>query len=160
MHITSLSRDNYGALSPSASTTDIDRAAYLSACSLVALAVKAGKVPEVFDGMVRGSRGKERGRRIGEARHHEIYDFTPSTVLVCARDVEGTRYGQRTALKTYFLVSRHGRGVKVVEVNKAIVAKAAKVSGNILGGVIAVVLGKYTSRALHGRIRLIEFLTG
>jgi hypothetical protein len=149
---TTLFRDDYGSLHQNGSTSEADCLAYLAAYTLVSQAAKSGKIPAAFDGMEWGRSGKERGHKIGEARHHEIYDFTASTVLVCARSVEGTRYGQKTTNKEYFLVSRHGRGVKVAPANKALAAKGAKISGNILGGAIAIVLGKSTYRAPANKI--------
>ena len=150
---TTLTRDNYGSLHQSASTSDADRIAYLAALSLVLQAQKSGKIPAAFDDMEWGRSGRERGHKIGEARHHEIYDFTAAAVLVCARSVEGTRYGQKTTLKEYFLVSRQGRGVRVVEANKALAPKAAKAAGPVLGAAIAIVLGKSIYRAPANKIR-------
>jgi hypothetical protein len=150
---TTITRDSYGALYVAASTTDVDRAAYLDALALVADAENAGKIPVAYDDMEWGISGKERGKRIGEARRHEIYDYTPRAVLVCARSVEGTRYGQKTTLKEYFVVARHGRGVKVTPANKALAAKAAKAAGPILGAAIAIVLGKSKYGAPANKIR-------
>ena len=91
-----------------------------------------------------GRSGKERGHRIGEARHHEIYDINVegTRALVCVRDVEGTRYGVKTCSKEYFVIARHGRGVRVLQANKAVAAKAAKGAGAQLGLAIEVALGK------------------
>lgn len=139
---TTLIRNEYGELVVSPATTTEDRAAYLAAYALVPQAAKAGKLPAAFDDMEWGRSGKERGKRIGEARYHEVYDFTASAVLVCVRSVEGTRYGQKTTDKTYFLVSKAGRGVKVAEASKAVAAKAAKAAGNTLGLAVAVAQGK------------------
>lgn len=139
---TTLIRSEYGELVASPTTSAEDRAAYLAAYALVAQAAKAGKLPAAFDDMEWGRSGKERGHRIGDARHHEIYDFTHSAVLVCVRSVEGTRYGQKTTDKSYYLVSKAGRGVKVAEANKAVAAKAAKAAGNTLGLAVAVCQGK------------------
>lgn len=148
-----LSRNDFGALHASTLTSDDDRAGFLSAMSLVAQASKSGKIPAEFDDMEWGRSGRERGHKIGEARYHEIYDFTASAVLVCARSVEGTKYGQKTTLKEYFLISRKGRGVTVSEASKALAAKAAKASGALLGAAIAVIQGKavYTAPANKGR---------
>ncbi len=109
------------------------------------LVAQAGaKIPAAFDDMSWGTSGKERGHRIGEARHHEIYDVNPegTRALVCVREVEGTRYGVRTVSKEYFVVARHGRGVRVLPANKAVAAKAAKAAGEALGVAIDVALGK------------------
>lgn len=91
-----------------------------------------------------GRSGKERGHLIGEARHHEIYDVNAegTRALVCVREVEGTRYGVKTTSKEYFVIARHGRGVRVLPANKAVAAKAAKAAGETLGAAIEVALGK------------------
>lgn len=113
-----------------------------------ALVEKAGsKIPAIFDDMDWGRSGKERGHRIGAARHHEIYDVNESgtQALVCVREIEGTKYGVKTCSKEYFVVARNGRGVRVIPANKAVAAKAAKASGNsgnTLGQAIDVALGK------------------
>lgn len=110
-----------------------------------ALVAQAGsKIPASFDNMSWGTSGKERGHRIGEACHHEIYDINASgtQALVCVRDVEGTRYGVKTCSKEYFVIARHGRGVRVLPANKAVAAKAAKAAGETLGSAIQVALGK------------------
>ncbi len=109
------------------------------------LVAQAGsKIPTSYDNMEWGRSGKERGHRIGEARHHEIYDVNPegTRALVCVREVEGTKYGVRTCSKEYFVVARHGRGVRVLPANKAVAAKAAKIAGENLGQAIKVALGK------------------
>lgn len=139
---TTLFRSQYGELVISPATTSEDRAAMTAAYNLVAVAAKSGKIPAGFDDMEWGRSGKERGKRIGEARYHEVYDFTASAVLVCVRSVEGTRYGQKTTGKAYFLVSKAGRGVKVAEASKAVAAKAAKSAGHELGLAVAVCQGK------------------
>ena len=150
---TTLIRDGYGALCQNVSTSDADRTAYLAARAMVLLAAKAKKIPPAFDYMEWGTSGRERGHKIGNACHHEIYDFTANTILVCARSVEGTRYGQKTTSKDYFLVSRHRRGVKVAPANKALAAKASKISGDTLGGAIAIVLGKSVYKAPANKVR-------
>lgn len=139
---TTMIRTEYGELSATHTTTEADRVAYLAAYALVSQAAEAGKIPAAFDNMEWGRSGKERGKRIGEDRHHEVYDFTASAVLVCVRSVEGTRYGQKTTEKSYFLVSKAGRGVKVAEASKSVAAKAAKAAGNTLGLAVAVCQGK------------------
>lgn len=102
------------------------------------------KLLSEFDDMEWGRSGKERGHRIGEARHHEVYDVNPegTRALVCVRGVEGTKYGVRTVSKEYFVIARHGRGVRVLAANKAVAAKAAKVAGAALGKAIEIALGK------------------
>jgi len=144
---TTLIRSQYGELITTGSTTTEDREQLLAAYTMVAQAAKADKIPSAFDDMEWGRTGKERGKRIGEARYHEVYDFTPSAVLVYVRSVEGTRYGQKTTDKSYYMVSKSGRGVKVAEASKAVAAKAAKAAGNTLGLAVAVAQGKRPSPA-------------
>lgn len=152
---TSLSRDTYGSLSLHHATTDQDREIYLNAMRLVAQAAIAKKIPAAFDGMEWGKSGRERGKKIGDARHHEIYDISPDgrIVLVCVRDVSGDRYGQKTTCKSYFIVRAHGKNVRVSEANKALAAKAAKSAGNILGAAIAIVCGKSKYKAPSNKVR-------
>lgn len=110
-----------------------------------ALVAQAGKkIPASFDDMSWGTRGKERGHKIGAAAHHEIYDVNAdgTRALVCVRAVEGTRYGVKTCSKEYFVIARHGLGVRVLPANKAVAAKAAKAAGESLGLAIEVALGK------------------
>ena len=116
------------------------------------LAMAAGKITASFDDMSWGTRGKERHHRIGEAVHHEIYDVNPAgtRTLVCVRAVEGTRYGVKTCSKDYFVVARHGRGVRVLPANKAVAAKAAKAAGDSLGLAIDAALAKPKRSAKHG----------
>lgn len=139
-----LARDTYGALHHSMSINDTDRALYSAALKLTLAAAKYKKIPTSFDGMEWGSSGKEKGKKIGDALHHEIYDISPDgrIVLVCCRAVSGDRYGQKTTGKEYFLVRAHGAGVRVLPANKAIAAKAAKSAGPVLGVAIAVCSGK------------------
>lgn len=82
-------------------------------------------------------------KRIGSAVHHEVYDVTADgrQALICVREVEGTKYGIKTVQKNYFVLTRHGKGVKVSEASKAVAAKASKARGN-LGQALEVVLGK------------------
>lgn len=139
---TTLARTSYGELVAQATSTVFDRAALFVARELVAQAASSKKIPGWFDTMEWGTSGKERGKRIGEARHHEVYDFTASSVLVCVRSVEGTRYGQKTTNKDYFLITRKGRGVTVKPASKAVAAKSAKAAGAELGMAVAVCQGK------------------
>lgn len=116
------------------------------------LAMAAGKITASYDAMSWGTHGKERHHRIGEAVHHEIYDVNPAgtRTLVCVRAVEGTRYGVKTSSKDYFVVARHGRGVRVLPANKAVAAKAAKAAGDSLGLAIVAALGKPKRSAKPG----------
>jgi hypothetical protein len=134
MNASTITRDAFGAI--------IKGEALVQARALVALA--RGKVPAQYDDMRWGRSGKERGHRIGYACHHEIYDLNPegTRALVCVREVEGTRYGVKTTSKEYFVIARHGLGVRVLPANKAVAAKAAKAAGETLGMAIEVALGK------------------
>ena len=133
MKTTTINRDNFGALFLAAQTTDADRAKYLAALAIVSKAVKAGKIDVEYDGMEWGTSGRERGHKIGDAVRHEVYDFTAKQVLVCVRHVEGTKYGQSTTSKQYFIVSKVGRDVAVESANKGTSAKFAKAAGQQLG---------------------------
>lgn len=134
-----LSRTNYGELMFEAGST-----LAASAGDLLREATARGKLPAAYDEMSWGRSGRARGKRIGEARRLEVYDVAPNghRVLVCAREVEGTKYGQRTTSKTYYVVARHGRGVRVIAARKAVAAKAAKAAGTELGSAIEVALGR------------------
>ena len=120
-----------------------DATAPLIAAARALIAAAGGKLPTSYDDMEWGTCGRERGRLIGWARHREIYDVTPdgNRALICVREVEGTKYGVRTTNKEYYVVARHGRGVRVIPANKAVAAKAAKVA-TAPGEAIAVTLGK------------------
>jgi hypothetical protein len=144
-----LVRDDYGALFTSPQSSTEDCAAYRSAEALVKKAALSKKIPRAYD-IVDWDR---KGRASGSALHHEIYDFNPSAVLVCCRATEGNKYGVRTTDKTYFLVSRQGRGVRVAEAKKSLAAKAAKAAGTALGAAIAVVRGKAIYTAPANRVR-------
>lgn len=154
MENTTLTRDTYGVLHTQYSPTGAVMPAYQSARDLIARATKSKKIPAAYDGMEWGKSGRERGHKIGDARHHEIYDITPDgrAVLVCARSVSGDRYGQKTTGKEYFLIRAHGAGVHVTPANKALAAKAAKIAVS-LGDAIATVTGKKTYTAPANRIR-------
>lgn len=134
-----ITRNTYGELV----TTDATRALILAARSLAAKAASRGKLPAEFDNTTWGRSGKERGKKIGEARHHEVYDVASNweKALVCVRSVECTRYGQKTTDKSYYIVATHGSGVRVNDANKAVAAKAAKSTGE-LGQAIEVCEGK------------------
>lgn len=130
-------RTTYGELIHGSTTAD----AITAARALIAAA--GGKLPSAYDHMEWGRSGRERGKRIGDARHHEIYDVAPNghRALICVREVEGTKYGVRTCSKAYYVIARHGRGVRVIPANKAVAAKAAKAASS-LGGAIEVALGR------------------
>lgn len=154
MQNTTLTRDTYGALCINGATTVSDQSLYQAARGLVARAAKSKKIPVSYDNMSWGRSGREKGKKIGDALHHEIYDITPDgrEALVCARSVSGDRYGQKTTGKEYFLIRAHGTGVRVTAANKALSAKAAKVAVS-LGDAIATVIGKKTYTAPANKIR-------
>ena len=135
--MTTITRTSYGELKYTAATAESIAAAQ----ALITAA--RGKLPHAFDDMAWGKKGRDRGHRIGDARHHEIYDVSQNghRALICVREVEGTRYGVRTTSKDYYVVARHGRGVRVIMANKAVAAKAAKSAG-ALGEAIDVALGR------------------
>jgi len=135
--MTTIPRTTYGELLHSPTTAD----AIAAARALITAA--RGKLPSAYDDMEWGRSGRERGHRIGDARHHEIYDVSPNghRALICVREVEGTKYGVRTVSKHYYVLARRGRGVTVVQANKAVAAKAAKAAG-ALGEAIDVALGR------------------
>ena len=138
-----LRRDRYGSLGGHTIVT--------VALDLAQQAAERGKIPAKYNNLDWGTRGWERGKLIGYARHHDVYDVTPDgrRALICVREVEGTKYGVRTISKTYYIVSRHGAGIRVVEANKAIAARAAKAAGTALGKAIDVCLGKTPLRQPH-----------
>ncbi len=137
---TSLTRSSYGELLPGHNSAPEHKALIAAAWQLVKQAAEKKKIPARCDTISRD----RKGRFDGEACHHEIYDIAPTgnKVLLCVRETEGSKYGVKTLSKTYYLVSKHGKGVKVEEANKAVAAKAAKAAGNLIGYAIEVVTGK------------------
>ena len=137
---TSLTRNNYGELLPNSTTTTEHRALIAGAWQVIKKAATAKRISAAYDNLERD----RKGRWSGSACHHEIYDTTPtgSKVLLCVRETEGSKYGVATISKTYYLLTRHGKGVKVAEANKAVAAKAAKAAGNVIGYAIEVIEGK------------------
>ena len=140
MSNTNITRTSYGELRQ---TDGASRPALLDAADSL-LAASASKLPAAHDSLEWGTSGRERGHKIGTARYHEIYDVnaTGTRALICVREVEGTKYGQRTTSKAYFVLARHGRGARVLAANKAVAAKAAKAAGDTLGSAIDTALGK------------------
>lgn len=108
--------------------------------TLVAAAASRGKLAATYDEIS----FDRKGRADGGAIHHEIYDINPkcTRVLVCVRATEGTKYGVKTTSKEYFVVARHGNGIRVLDANKSVSAKAAKAAGSELGVAIETALGK------------------
>ncbi|MDY0036711.1 MAG: hypothetical protein RBS05_12450 [Zoogloea oleivorans] len=114
------------------------------ALEMAAQAAAKGKIPAAHDAMSWQRINSRIGsKRIGEAIHHEVYDLTPDgrKALVCIRAVEGTKYGIKTTGKEYFILARHGKGVRATPANKAVAAKAAKAAGE-LGQALDVVEGR------------------
>lgn len=112
---------------------------YAETCHLIKLAVKSGRIDAAYDDI-----SFDRKRRAeGSARHHEIYDISDDArhLLLCVRETEGSKYGVRTTSKEYFVISTHGKGVRVQSAPKSKAAKAAKQAVNP-GDAIAVCLGK------------------
>jgi len=113
---------------------------YAETCHLIKLAVKSKKILPAYDYI-----SFDRKRRAkGSARHHEIYDISDDArhLLLCVRETEGRgKYGVSTTSKTYYIISTHGKGVRVKEAPKSKAAKAAKQAANP-GDAIAVCLGK------------------
>lgn len=134
-------RTQYGELI----ATENTREAIAIVKEMIKSAADHKRIPAAFDSMEWVKVSCRIGnKRIGEALHHEIYDISEDRrrALVCCRSVEGTRYGIKTTSKQYFIIARHGRGVRVTEANKAIAAKAAKQAGDELGLALAIVEGK------------------
>nr|WP_321271510.1 hypothetical protein [uncultured Tolumonas sp.] len=141
-------RNEFGVLLSSDLGNDNDQSAILlkvQANELIAKAVQKGKLPRTFDLLVWTKINNYIGKkRIGTALYHDLYDMTPDgkSVLVNAREVEGTRYGIKTTANTYYLLHRHGVGIRVELANKAVAAKAAKSAGDELGIAIDILRGK------------------
>jgi hypothetical protein len=140
---TTLTRSSYGELLTGYDTNPEHRALIAQTHDLIKMAGK--KIPAAYDDMTWERINSRIGnKRVGEARHHEIYDINPAgtKVLICCREVEGSKYGIKTVSKTYYLIARHGKGVKVSEAAKAVAAKAAKAAGPVIGYAIEVIEGK------------------
>jgi len=129
-------RNDYGELY----TKNHDFELWQDANGLIRLAVKSKKIKSAYDTI----EFDRKGRADGSAIHHEIYDIHPDPVrvLLCVRETEGTKYGVRTVVKNYYLLKKHGRGVRVTDAKKSIAAKAAKNAECELGCAINVVEGK------------------
>ncbi len=122
-----------------------------SAKELVQQAAARGKLPAAYDDLS----WDRKGRASGEAVNHEIYDVNDSETraLVCVRHAVGSKYGVRTTSKEYFVIARHGRGIRVLEANKAVAAKAAKAAGDAMGVAIDTALGKRKLAVKTGTVR-------
>jgi hypothetical protein len=125
-----------GSINPSQYDIDL----WNEACCLITTASQKRRIAGSYDNIT----FDRRRRAAGDAVHHEIYDIAPDgrRVLLCVRSTEGTKYGVRTTWKQYFILSTHGRSVRVQPANKAKAAKAAKQAGSALGDAIAVCLGQ------------------
>ena len=135
-----VTRNTYGELIATAETATLIEGAR----KMASHAASRGRIPAAFDGMAWERVSARIGRKmIGEAMHHEVYDVTPDgrRALICCRAAEGTKYGVKTVSKEYFILARHGAGVRVMVANKATAAKAAKSTGE-LGQAIDVAEGK------------------
>lgn len=122
---TQLKRDEFGQL---VSTPAIAEQ-LADANRMVKAAAAKGKLPYAYNSLDWEKVSCRIGRKlIGTAASHEIYDIAPNgnKVLVCVREIEGTRYGVATTSKTYFIVGKCGTGYRVTEANKARAAKLAK----------------------------------
>lgn len=141
---TNFDRNNYGEINMSAMHSKDEiylRDLQAEAFCMIADAGKKRKIPCSYNGIDRDYR---KGTFSGNAVHHEIYDISEDArhILVCVRETEGSKYGVRTTLKTYFIISAHGKtGLRVKETSKAKAAKAAK-QAKIPGDAISVCLGK------------------
>lgn len=132
-------RTEYGVLISTAETSELIE----KADALINLARDKGKIYEDYYDLKWQKVSCRVGRKlIGYGMVYEIYDISPDgkRVLLCCREIEGTRYGVSTVSKEYFLISKHGIGTKVEPASKAIAAKAAN-STSELGEAIKIVRG-------------------
>lgn len=122
-----LTRDGYGQL-VSTPTIAVQLAdAYL----MVTDAADKGKLPRAYDRLEWEKVSSRVGSKlIGTARSLDIYDIAANgnKLLVCVRDIAGTRYGVGTTGKTYFIVGKCGTGYRVREASKTRAARLAKAS--------------------------------
>lgn len=139
-------RNEYGAL---LITTDqlqneelLETQLWGMAQSLISQAEKSKKLPERYNNITKKWKNSK-PHYSGNAITYELYDISGKhgIALVCVRESSGSKYGVSTTSKTYFFVKKHGRGVQVKEVDKALPAKAAKSNPNELGYVIQVLRG-------------------
>ena len=148
-----LSRDQYGQIIFKYYDDADQKSAIEAIRELIARAANDGAIPAAYDDLS----WDKKGRSAGGALHHEIYDISPdlNRALVCIRTTEGGRYGVRTTSKSYCVVARHGRGVRVLPANKAVAAKAAKAAKTAanLGDAILVSLGKMKLPVKPGTVR-------
>lgn len=142
------SRTQYGELTAARKgfVVDAEAQSMLNAAMAMAKAAAAKKkIPAAFDNMTWERINSRIGnKRVGDALHHEIYDISEDGkhVLLCCRAVEGNKYGIKTVSKQYFILHKHGTGVRVEEASKAIAAKAAKQAGDGIGLALDILSGK------------------
>jgi hypothetical protein len=140
-------RSTFGELVPQ---SDSARIMVRDALQMATIAASGGKIPKSYDSIV-----FDRKRRAsGGAVHHEIYDITPNgnRVLLCIRKTEGNKYGVSTVSKNYVVLARHGLGIRVLEANKSVAAKAAKAAKS-MGDAILVALGKLKCPVASNQVR-------
>lgn len=111
------SRDEFGAL------ITLPEHLRSNSSELLTKAVKSGKLDATYYKM---EPHKKYGY-LGWCLNYDYYDVSPSAVLVQRRETERNKYGT-TPHKSYYLIERVGRGVRVTEAPKARVAKLAKSS--------------------------------
>ena len=90
---------------------------------LLGKAVATKKLDAAYD----NTSWHKRHGKIGWLLSYDVYDITPSTILIQRREAECTKYGN-SPRKSYFTIRRCGRGVIVTEMDKARVVKLAKAS--------------------------------
>lgn len=136
-----MKRNSYGQImNPDFDANQYERDLHSEAWCLINAAAKKRKIKIASDSIT----FDRKGRADGYATHHEIYDISPDArhVLVCVRDAEGTRYGVKTTLKNYYIVSAHGKlGTHVQPAPKSKAAKASKQASDY-GHAIEVCIGK------------------
>ena len=104
-------------------TTEKQLLLFTKALQIVTIAEKQNLIPIAFDGMGWHKKGYKEGFRL----EHEIYDFSKNAVIVCCRTVEGTKRGQSTKKKEYFLLEKSGRSnISCTVLPVHIVAKKCK----------------------------------
>ena len=151
-----LCRDEYGMIGLAQAVNPLAgekaRGLILSAQELIRQAERRGKIDKEHDGMEWERISRRIGsKKIGTATHHEIYDVSPDgrKALLCIRKVEGTKYGVKTLSKDYYIISKHGTGVRVEPAKKAVAAKAALAAGQVVGWALAVAAGRTSLADRH-----------
>jgi len=148
--VTTLKRDIYGSLNLANNSSVTDIQSLKDAREVVVKAATKGLIDRAYNGMEWERINSRIGSKpIGLALHHEIYDISADGkyVLVCERESEGTRYGQKTNSKTYSLLTKIRTTVKKIEINQALVARNAKKSDGRIGDVINVLIEDFDKKA-------------